>query len=220
MIIAHEGLENEAELLAGTLRQVYGLQARVIGASFISMEGSNGFLASNIRLLERIVKENPGKATMIVTPRDIYVGNNLQNDWIMGYDCGGLLQVVSTARLKRQDNQPSDILEIPSQVYNSRLNFLGIHEVGHAVVKAPHHQKAFWVNNEGYKLALGDHCTDNRCVMYEFVDIKSPNPNEGHLLLGSEKKFDAGIDNILSRIHKGWFCKSCKNCIKLDGRFN
>ena len=84
------------------------------------------------------------------------------------------------------------------------------HEVGHGVVQAPHHKPAYWVNvRTGQSLALGPHCTEPNCLMYESVDIRAPPREEGHLLLGGEKRHDAGLDDFLERRLPDWLCHLC-----------
>ena len=128
--------------------------------------------------------------------------------------------VASTARMKRPDNKPSDIVAVSEDLYMKRLEILAVHEVGHNVCRAPHYQQAKWVNTKkGHEQQLGPHCTDNGCVMYEVVDIKTPPAEEGHLLLGIEKKYDAGLDDVISRLHPTWFCGQCLPHISIDESF-
>ena len=161
-----------------------------------------------------------GKALLVLTPRDIYAGTISKNDdWILGYHTGNL-SVVSTARIKRKDNQPSDNLEIPLDLYLKRLNIMNIHEIGHGAVEGRHFKQAKWVNIQtGHELDLGPHCTDNTCVMYEIVDIMAPPKSEGHMLLGDEKKFDAGLDDVIARLNPRWLCDKCCSSIRIDEKY-
>lgn len=56
-------------------------------------------------------------------------------------------------------------------------------------------------------------------AMYEIVDIKAPKPEDGYLQLGAgtelEKRFDAGLDNVIARLNNNWFCDPCKAGIKI-----
>lgn len=220
MIIVHENLTKEAEKVAQTLKEVYGFDSDIINRDltpvFVRIQEFNGYWES-AEQLEKILADFANKKILVITPKDVYARDVSQNDdWIFGY-CWGNLTLVSTARMKRLDSKPSTILEVTEKQYTKRLEALAIHEIGHSVVRAPHFQLATWINNKtGYELWLGQHCTDNTCVMYEIVDIRAPPREEGHMRLGSEKKYDAGLDDVLERIKPGWFCDRCKTSIEID----
>ena len=48
---------------------------------------------------------------------------------------------------------------------------------------------------------------------------QAPPAEQGHLLLWTEKKYDVGIDDVLSRMHPTWFCEQCLPKIKIDESF-
>jgi len=220
MIIIHENLPNEAKSTAEVIKQVYGLDSKIIGEDlgnqFAPIPEFNGYRYSYLLELQASFQ---GKALLVLTPRDIYVGDSKNDDWIFGYNTGNL-SVVSTARIKRWDSQPSDVIGVPLDLYLKRLSVMDIHEIGHDVVSGNHFQPAKWVNiQSGHELDLGPHCTDNTCAMYEIVDIKSPTKSEGHMLLGQDKKFDAGLDDVIARLSPRWFCDKCYSSISIDERY-
>ncbi len=220
MIIVHEGLAKEAERVAQRVREVYGFDSnladRDLSPAFARIPEFDGFWSSDYQLKNFLV-DYDSKKVLVITPRDIYANNVSQNDdWIFGY-CSENLKLASTARMKRFDNKPSATLVVPEEQYLKRLEMLAIHEIGHDAVKAPHFQLAVWVNEQiGHELWLGYHCTDNTCVMYEIVDIKAPPKEEGYMRLGTEKRYDAGLDDALERLNPQWFCDRCKQSIIID----
>jgi len=220
MIIVHENLTEESEEIARVFREVYGfdsvLHNRDLTSAFLPIPQFNGFWCSENELYEHL-NEFDRKKFLVVTPRDVYAGDeSKEDDWIFGYKWGNLT-LASTARMKREDNLPSDELVVPREKYIKRLEVLAIHEVGHEVVKAKHFKDAVWVNAKtGHQLSLGPHCTDNTCVMYEVVDINSPPKEEGYMLLGDEMKYDNGLNQVVERLTPDWFCGRCKESIAID----
>ena len=188
MIIVHEGLPREASQVADVFGRVYGLSSLVVDKNldsvFNPLTAFNGFWLSEERLWMSLQEEYKDKQVLVVTPRDIYTSNVSQDDdWVFGYAWANVM-VASTARMKRPDNKPSRRLEVPEDLYMRRLETLAVHEVGHSVCDAPHYQQAVWVNTRtGHEQRLGPHCNDNKCVMYEVVDIQAPPAEQGHLLL-------------------------------------
>lgn len=224
MIIAHENLQQEAEHLVTTLNQVYGFSSSLINCNFDRVFTPHpvwpGFLESSQRMSAEIANTFPGEKVLVVTPRDIYAGAvSQENEWVLGYQHNNF-SLISTARIKGTDNKPRNSLEVPLDKYLKRIVTMTIHEIGHEVAKAEHHQMAKWVTtNERYSLPLGPHCTDNRCVMYEVVDIKTPPREEGFMLLGDERRYDAGLDEHIERIYSAWFCPKCKAAIKIPEEY-
>ncbi|MFH1649872.1 MAG: hypothetical protein ABIA93_04950 [Candidatus Woesearchaeota archaeon] len=219
MIIVHEGLGEEASRLARTFREVYGLDSQLIDrdleGAFVKVSELEGFWAYDY-YLEKALKEFGNKKVMVITPRDIYAGTSKDDDWIFGY-CADKATLVSTARMKGQDSRPRTTLEVPNEKYMRRLEAVAVHEIGHKVVRSPHLEMATWVNDRtGHELTLGPHCTDNTCVLYEIVDIRAPPKEEGHMRLGSKKKYDAGLDDVLERMVPTWFCETCLPTIQID----
>ncbi|MEK6943595.1 MAG: hypothetical protein AABX00_06025 [Nanoarchaeota archaeon] len=218
MIIIHENLQREAQAASQALQSAYGLENQLVD---VSLEGEfpplpefEGYWVSQLTNLRGLFGDKP---LLVITPRDLYqLDASKDDDWILGYNAGNT-SVVSTARIKRKDNQPGAKIEVPDEVYLKRLSILAVHEIGHDVVKAPYFQPAVWVNSQtGHQLPLGPHCDDNSCSMYEIVDIKTPPASEGHMLLGTEKKFDAGLDDLLARLNPRWFCDRCVSSIKIS----
>src|SRR3989344_6138155 len=213
MLIIHENLPEEARALGIALRELYEIPSHIescsLDGAFVPHSSGRGFFTSSPLLSETLgtVLQKP---VLVITPRDLYAGDKSpDDDWVFGY-CANNLMVASTARMKRQDNKPSDVLAVPRKLYLERMTALALHEVGHGVVQAPHHKPAYWVNvRTGQSLALGPHCTEPNCLMYESVDIRAPPREEGHLLLGGEKRHDAGLDDFLERRLPDWLCHLC-----------
>ncbi len=212
MIIVHENLEREALSVARTLEEAFGVNARVIPSSlenvFLEFPEVGGYHTSDHRVigfLRDVEGIGQKEYAMILTLRDIFSGNQKEDDWIIACVLGRF-SVVSTARLNA---------EAP-ELYLARINHMAVHEVGHNAVRAGHFLTAYWVNSEtGHQQSLGPHCDDNRCVMYEVVDLKAPKPEEGYLLLGNERRYDAGLDDMLARRYPDWFCSPCRESLAL-----
>ncbi len=62
-------------------------------------------------------------------------------------------------------------------------------------------------------MPLGPHCVDHSCAMYEVVDVTAPPPDEGHLQLGEERFYDAGMDEHLQRLREDWFFPNVGNTL-------
>jgi predicted Zn-dependent protease len=231
MILLHENLDKEVIEISKTLSEVYGFNSQIINKNldglFTPIPKFDGFKSElTAEKLESVSTEFNGKAVLILTKRDLYSKEDDRNeDWVFGVnhiEPYAHISVVSNARIKRYDNQLSQEIEVPFDLYIKRLKALSIHEIGHDVVKANHYREAFWVNTykKDYKpLPLEKHCIDNSCVMYATVDIKAPSKEEGYMRLGSEKKYDAGLDDVLERIYPKWFCGKCLEAILIDEKY-
>lgn len=225
MILVHENLPEEAAKIAEALKEVYGINSEVLEKDFEGVfkpiPEFDGYLCS-LRNFRKILSIPNGKAILAVTPRDLYAEDESKDDdWVFG-SCLPIanISIASTARMKREDSEPSKTLEIPKELYYKRLLTLAIHEIGHDVVQAGHFQPVYYVNaRTGHDLRLGPHCTDPRCAMYEIIDIKAPNPEDEYMLLGDEKRFDAGLDDVIERMHPDWFCDRCKGSIIVNGKY-
>jgi predicted Zn-dependent protease len=224
MIIIHEHMPIEAQIVARELKKVYQFPSNLINSNldnlFVPVQKFEGFLDSAFEIHTALRDELKKRKVLILTDKDIYLdGQSQLDDWIFGYQTGSLA-VVSTARMKRSDNLPSKELIVPKELYTNRLLFLAIHEVGHDVVKSPLFKQATWVNAKtNYKVELGPHCTNNSCTMYEIVDIPTPSKDEGYMILGAEKKFDAGLDEVLTRVSSSWLCDSCQSHIQVEKKY-
>jgi predicted Zn-dependent protease len=229
MIILYKNLEKEAIEISKTLSKVYGFNSQT---TYKNLDGLftpmfDGFKSElTAEKLESVSTEFNGKAVLILTKRDLYSKEDDRNeDWVFGLNQEepySHISVVSNARIKRYDNQLSQEIEVPFDLYIKRLKALSVHEIGHDVVKASHYQQAKWINirKKNYEpQRLGEHCIDNSCVMYATVDIKAPPKEEGCLQLGGEKKYDAGLDDVLGRIYPKWFCCKCLEAILIDEKY-
>ena len=228
MIIVHENLNEEANRIAKAIEEAFGVKSRIenqnIEEVLTHIPEFNGYTFKSWELpqtrLSKVISE--GKAALLLTSRDLFYQIVSRNDdWIFGAcDPNNALSIASTARMKRFDNKPSEKLEVPLDRYFKRLITMSVHEVKHGTPDAEHYQPAVWVNSKtGYELPLGLHCTDNRCAMYEVVDVIAPPTNEGFMRLGNEIRYDAGLDNVIDKLHPHLFCERCRSSIKIDERF-
>ncbi len=230
MLIVHENMPEEAANVAQAVKSTYGIDSviELIGLeeTFTPIPKFKGYWHSSIRVagaLREFTTESgkeTGKAILLLTHRDLYLGDDNQEDnWIFGYNTGNI-SVVSGARMKREDNVPSDELHVSRDLYLSRLKVLGVHEIGHDVINRERMQIATWVNAKtGYELNLGPHCTDNTCVMYEVVDIKAPPQTDGYMRLGTEKRFDASLDDLIRRLRPDYLCTDCRDSVKIGASY-
>ncbi|MEK6809090.1 MAG: hypothetical protein AABY40_00290 [Nanoarchaeota archaeon] len=212
MLIIHEELPREAARVNKALNQVYGLKSTLINQDlssvFVLLKKFNGFKTSERKLSRFLAKKYDSKKCLVVTSKDIYTDTkNKNDDWIFGYQYDKVM-VVSTARLKGGVSQ---------EHYLRRVEFIAAHEAGHEVIEADHYKNAAWVNSvTGYKLPLGYHCTDNKCVMYGIVDLQAPPSTQGYLKIGRERRNDAGLDDVLERMHPHFLCNKCSDSMKTD----
>ena len=222
MIIIHEDLPMEAGEVAKALNLVYGIKSEIKSANldglFTPVKDFDGYLAFEIDLDQLEVPKD--KKALILTQRDLYTSPiNQEDSWIFGYHLNRTM-VLSVARKRRYNNQPSKTIEVPLDLYIKRVKATAIHEIGHDVINSKHHLEASYVNSQDVDnpMYLGLHCIDNKCMMYESIDITTPKPEEGYLLLGGEKKFDAGLDDLLERVYPNWLCNRCIDSINIpDG---
>ena len=234
MLILHENMPEESVAVAEALKGVYGIdsliESLILDGVFIPVPEFNAYQSSELNValaLKKFREQNEnriGKAALILTPKDLYMGDDMghlsrDDDWGFAYNYGDF-SVLSSARMKSEDGKPSDKLQVDKELYLKRLAVMGVHEVAHDVVRADHLQPAFWVNETtGHKMRLGPHCTDNTCALYEVVDVKAPKPEQGHLRLGTEKKFDAGLDDVLQRLRPDYLCNDCRSSIKISASY-
>jgi predicted Zn-dependent protease len=218
MILLHETVMTvEASHLKNEIEAVFSIPVRTedydLERFFFAMPEFGGYHYRP--KIDVLTHEFPGTAVLVLTCRDLYDhGESKDDEWVFGgYFRDGEVSVAATARLLGQDNKPRKLRQVELELYLRRLTLLAIHELGHGLVTdAPHQKRAAWVNlRSGIIVELGKHCDDNSCVMYESVDLTAPVPAEGYLQLDNEYRFDAGLDQHLSRIRKDWFCPRCRN---------
>ncbi len=223
MIILHEYLPKEADVVAEALRKVYRLDSQIEEIDLTTLFSPvpnllNGYFDSGGNLYRPL--KNLEASVLVLTPKDLYMntGNvfNPEDDWVFGYQLE-FFYVVSTARLRNKNSNPTNKLEVEKELYYKRVKTVALHEIGHNVVKAPHLRDATWVNAQnGRVLNLGAHCTDSSCLMYESVDIIPPDPSLGYLQIGEEKRYDAGLDQLLQRMYPNMLCEPCLKSVDLS----
>jgi len=233
MLIVHETMPDEASAVAEALNTAYGIESLIepisLDGVFTPILEFNAYDSSsiNVAIALRKFRAETGKrgmATLILTPRDLYMGDDRtqlsrDDDWAFAYNCGDF-SVLSGARMKSDNGQPTDKLHVDKGLYLKRMAVMGVHEVAHDVVHGTHLLPAFWVNERsGHEMRLGSHCPDNTCALYEVVDIKTPKLSEGHLRLGTEKKFDAGLDDVIQRLRPNYLCNDCRSSVKIDANY-
>lgn len=141
-----------------------------------------------------------GREKVLLLMEEELIMDDDEDDWVFGYAIKNRV-VISVYKLKSRSKKK----------YYDRLLALAIHELGHTRADPAHYRVAYWVNAKtNHKQWLGKHCTDNKCIMYEIVDLTPPCKNDGYLKLGRKKYYDAGLDNLIARRYKDWFCKKCK----------
>jgi predicted Zn-dependent protease len=223
MLLIHENLLEEAVMLAETIKSVYGMECVLENRIFDEFEKipnfDNGYRPWSDKTIKEIIHElcmkkyPEQRGVFLLTRKDIYGASNSQNnDWSFGQSLGtSPYHCVSTARIKRLNSSaPSDELLVSKELYHHRLRFLTIHEIGHCQVAGSHFKEAIWFNNKDRnEQPLGSHCPNNACVMYEFVDILTPDKDEGYLIFGDEPRYDAGMNETIARCPPDWFCSKC-----------
>jgi hypothetical protein len=203
MILVHDNLHPDAVHLQRVIEEVYGipveLRDRSVSDLFTQIPEFNGYLDEPRR--DILAREFPNMAILLLVPLHLYgQAKSREDDWVFGASYG-LLSVIATPLLKVGDRD----------LYLRRLSYMGIHELGHDLIRAPHHIEAIWVNAKtGYCMPLGAHCDDNSCVMFEIADTKTPSKDEGHLLFGGSPRYDAGLDDCLRILRPDWFCPRCR----------
>lgn len=212
MIVLHEQMKNEAEVVKVEIENVYRIPVRVFESDLTPFlqeiaEVADGY--SNDPNADQLAKEYQDKAVLLLTKLDVFGCDDVfspfskDDQWAFaGTSEDGTYHLVSTARLNANHD-----------LYLRRLRLLAIHELGHKLVaNQEHYKEAHWVNAEtGRRCCLGPHCDANHCVMYEVVDIETPQPERGYLELGcGDRRYDAGLDDHLERVGAGWFCCRCK----------
>jgi len=221
MLILHEGLSEEATLLANTLMRELDIfcetQLMDFSEFFFPIQQFEGYNYSIDMFKQKLGKD---KAKLILTGKDIYYKTiSKDDDWIFAENNENIT-VISTARLKRYDDEPSCNIEVPKGIYFKRLSHIVLHEIGHDIIKGKHMRDAVWVNAQtGYQINLEEHCPDNRCIMYQVAGINTPLPEEGHMLVGGEKRYDTGLDELIARAYANKFCENCRISTVIDGKY-
>lgn len=220
--------------LAGELEKLFSLPVRVVNGNLESIAKStpsrSGIFIPRQKELEEIFPDVATIPTIVLTERDLFDIDPEceQPSWLYG-DVNGNVQTTSTRRIRTWDGSPSEEIEVPEDFYLKRILSTVIHEMGHDIVKGKHFKEALSVNAKtGEEYPLGPHCDDPRCVMYEVIAIRSPDPEDSYMILreelpdGSvrdEKRFDAGNDDQLERMHEDWFCKRCREAIEIGDNY-
>lgn len=241
MIIVHENLEREANAVAEALGHHFNINSTIRNEEHpelfrkIDLEGFIGdCYATHLVRLQEYLNSLGNHAAMLITSRDFYHDyvKSQKDDWVLGSNYG-LMNFASVARLRGKNGNPSQKIEVPIEKYLRRVNALCLHEVGHDIVdsrQAKHMKMASWAPIDGEALPLGMHCTDNRCLMYEVVDVKTPPREEGCLTLAdkmpdgtfgnTEERYDAGLDECIDRQYDTLLCGRCRDCVNIGKEYD
>lgn len=179
--ILHEPkLKAEAMIVRHIIKKAYGLDVSI----------KNGFTKGLFKFQKKldgyaVQKCKKYKDYLVLTSKDIFLNNakSKQDDWIFGIRTKQGVIIVSNNRLKTQNKK----------LYKKRIGYIVIHELGHALVKNQKHYKNYYSINPatGYKVNLGKHCINKRCIMSEIDDLKE-------------------LDYHLRINYRQRFCKTCK----------
>ena len=230
MLIIHENLQEEANDISEVCKKTIGIRSELRNENleklFIPLPKVGGYYEGSAAASPIIGKGNgiraflgiKDKHIIVVTLRDLYYEDSA-DCWIFGCTPDGVI-TVSTSRLKRQDSFPSTVLSVPKQLYTKRLVSIAVHEIGHIIVQNPrgHFQPAVW-EEHSVRQDFGYHCPDNSCVMYQVGEIRAPLPEQGFMWVGSEKRYDAGLDDVIERRGEKWFCDKCQSSIHIEDDF-
>ena len=230
MLIFHENMPLEATETEKTLLYRLGIPSRLINGNLgpiVKYTPNNGIYMFKQKKMEKILPEIRRIPTLIYTNRDIYdtdVAFDAENTWLYGFDEVGPNQnVVSVASLKgHNSDKVQERRSVTKNRYLKRVITSGFHELGHKIVKGngKHFEEAFYVNEkEGIKEPLNPHCPDLKCIMYEAIDMHAPKNGYEYLLIGNEKRFDAGNEEQLDRMYPEWFCKDCRDSIVIEEKY-
>ena len=227
MIIVHENLKSEAQHISNVLRETLGikssLESQDMSFLFKPLPKFNAFWQSADKISKHFYQRGE-KAVIALTSKDLYFCDKSQeDDWCFAYADSNQKRVdivISTARLKGKDSQPTQKLEISKELYYERLKVLALHELGHDIVNGQHLRKAFWVNTKtGYSIDTEYHCPNNNCTLYQVGDIQTPKPTEGYIRIGRTKRFDTGLDDLISRLPPEYFCDDCLASINIGKKY-
>jgi predicted Zn-dependent protease len=222
MILLHERMNEDAEHVKTVIEDLFEIPVSLVEDNldqlFTPIPQFQGYYY--VPKTDLLSQRVGATITVILTPRDIYGGDKSKDDeWAFAANVGQF-SVLATARLMGPDNTPRSSLCVERNLYLRRLSLMTVHELGHDLIKAPHYKNAAWVNvQNGISMPLGPHCDDNSCAMYEVVDVITPPRDEGHLLLGDERLYDAGMDEHLARLRADWFCSRCRDHIVISDAY-
>lgn len=209
LLIVHERLHDEAVHVQNVLNAL-GVTSRIVERSLEDAYGKGKNVSGFLRKSEQFHQKAVGaKRAVVLTARDVFASEHADS-WVFGYNRGELF-FVAAARLKGKTALPQEAVTIPRQQYLDRIAFVVLHEIAHAAVTSRHLKEAVWMG-QGFQQKLGKHCTDSQCTLYEIVDLKTP--TDGYMLLGREQRFDVGLDGLMARRHKAYFCKTCLPHVK------
>ena len=207
MLLLHEDLQREAWAIEDALHGIYTIRTATKKASldcFPQIEGKHQF---NPNSLEEHFHDQK-LPLLLLTAHDLYLGVH-GDDWIFA-GTSGRFHAVSTARLQQEKHKSGS-------EYLEQIAYLAAHEIGHQLIRAPHHTRAIWVSEQtGRTRNLGLHCDDARCLMYPDVDVQTP--KNGYLLLG-RRRYDAGLEEHVARLYDSFLCTRCESALDVPDTY-
>jgi predicted Zn-dependent protease len=226
MLILYENQSEEAKAIKEAIEKTLKIKARIeqkdLTFLFEPIPKFNGFWHSSDKIARRLSEKE--KTIMVLTSKDIYFeDNSKEDDFCFAYTVPSTRRadtVISTARLTGKDDSSREKRTIPKELYFQRLVAMAIHEICHDIVRGSHLKETIWTNSQTeYSLNTGLHCPNNNCVFYQVAGVRTPTPLEGHILVGGEKKFDTGLDDLIKRLNPEYFCDDCKKTIKVGKKY-
>lgn len=210
MMLLHEFLPDEAAVVKSAIESTLRLPVRPVECDlseyFVPIPGREAF--ESRPNLQTLLARFDGVAVQLLTRRDIHdpeLGPDVA--WLFGASLGPW-SIVSVSRLFEPGAIASGRRNI--ELVHKRLQVLALHEIGHDLVKGAHLVDATWVDARTCERAsLGRHCADARCVMYAVIDLKAPSTQIEYLLVGDRIASDAGLDDLVQRLHEAWYCERC-----------
>jgi predicted Zn-dependent protease len=189
IILFDDTLNSEASIIKNIVEKVFGIKCKTKKEDFSELfEFKKNLGGYEIQITKKY------KNKILLTEKNIftYKSTSKEDDWVFGFATNQKQFIISVARLKTNSDKPSKVLKISKNKYKSRIEFIVIHELGHWLVKNQKHYKRFIYKNPKteHKTDLGMHCSDNKCIMSEFVDIKD-------------------LDKHIKINYKNFFCKKC-----------
>jgi predicted Zn-dependent protease len=193
-ILFESGLSAEANFFVRAIKGVFGLDSTIQQKEVPSLFKYNGVVQG---YETRTPKHNSRK--VILTNKDLFgsEATSKEDDYFYGIAQNNIF-FVSPTRLKGNTDTPTAQPTISESKYLGRLKHVLIHELGHFLVKDQKHYKDYVIVNPttGHKTPTGMHCTDKRCVMSQFEDLKM-------------------LDSHISKSYPKLFCHICLGELEL-----
>jgi len=141
----------------------------------------------------------PKMLSLTLTAKDLFNSNSIsaEDDYLYGF--ANQCAWVSVCRLRSKNDRPVLEVEIDEPMYSQRLEHVAIHELGHIAVRDQKHFREYIITNKTtrHQTNTGEHCTDKRCVMSQFDDLKF-------------------LDEHIDKRYPKYFCLQCQASIRIS----